>query len=147
MNKKIILLVIIMILSISVFVLSAQASITNVSIQPVSPIFNDDISLVISGMESSGAVLINDSVFVVNDFALELTLDMFVGGYTVMSQWSHTEDIGKLSIGTYDLTVNMSVDLNPSLNDTFTTSFEVVPEPSSLLLLSLGGVLLRTRKP
>lgn len=137
------LLISFIVLLISILVLPAQASITSVTVQPEIPTIYDDISLLISGTEGYGSVLITDSAFTIDGTTIELNIDMVVGWFTVVTPWSHTENIGMLPVGTYDLTVNTLVDSRSDLNDTFITSFEVVPEPATALLFGLGGIFLR----
>ncbi len=132
------------VLSMGVLVLPTQAFITDVSIQPATPTFNDDISVLVSGVES-GSMGIVDSSLTTNEMSLELDIYIEQGFLPVVTPWTHSENIGMLPIGTYDLVVNMLVVSRPDLNDTFSTSFEVVPEPSTILL-SLAGSFMAFRK-
>ena len=122
--------------------------ITDVSILPEAPTFNDDITINVFGVEGSGPVLFTDSIFVKDGTSLELDLYITVGPFLSITNWSYSEDIGILSDGMYDITVNSIFELEPFLNNTFITSFEVIPEPSSLLFLMSGvfGVRRRRRK-
>jgi len=122
-----------------------QASITDVVIQPATPTLNDDISLLIDGVESGGVAIVGYS-FTIDGASIELDIDFQETVLTVVTPWSHSENIGLLPIGTYDITVNALFNFNPSLNDTYLTSFEVVPEPTTLALLGLGGLFSRRRK-
>ena len=140
MRTKILISVIVLL--IGIFVLPAQASITSVAVQPEIPTINDDISLLISGVES-GSMEIVDTSLIINEMLLELDIYIRYGMLPVVTPWSHSENIGMLPIGTYDLTVSMFVESRPDLDDTFTTSFEVVPEPGTMILLGLGGLLIR----
>ncbi len=121
----------------------AMAAITDVSIQPATPTFNDDISVLVSGVES-GSMGIVDSSLTMNDMSLELDIYIEQGVLPVVTPWTHSENIGMLPIGTYDLMVNTIY--APDVTDTFTTSFEVVPEPTTLLLFLAGIPLLKKRK-
>ena len=120
---------------------TAYAAILEVIIQPDTPDYTEVITIIITGEEGTGPVEISDSIFSVDDNQLELNLTIANGPYTVMSPWAHQEDIGTLSIGIYELNVNTINSFNDT--DTFFTSFEVVPEPASILLISGGlfGVL------
>ena len=125
------------------FTTSVNATITDVSIEPILPTPLDVISIVSSGGESSGPVEIVDSVFSVDENSLQLNIYLEVGFAMVVTPWSHTENIGTLPAGVYDLTVNTVVELEPFRNDTSFTSFEVVPEPTTLVLFGLGGLIVK----
>ena len=53
-----------------------------------------------------------------------------------------------LPLGVYDQTVNLFVDgiLEDTLTGSFTVAEEVIPEPGTLVLLTLGGVALLRRR-
>lgn len=116
---------------------SLQAGITDVTIQPSAPTEMDNISINVFG-EESFHVSISDSPLTIDGTSLELDIHLQEGMMPVVTQWSHTEDVGNLSAGTYNLTVNTWIDRSPAFNDTYTTSFEVVPEPATALFLGLG---------
>ncbi len=120
-----------------------NASITDVDILPEVPTTFDVITIFTEGLSGSGPVEIGDTNFTMNGTNLELDIEVHAGFLTVMTPWVHSENIGPLPLGIYDLTVNAIY--APDVTDTFTTSFEVVPEPTTLLLL-LGGIpVLRKR--
>ncbi|MHC5061884.1 MAG: PEP-CTERM sorting domain-containing protein [Planctomycetota bacterium] len=121
-----------------------SAEITDVFISPQEPIEIDPITIITSGVENSGAVVIESSSFMIDGTSLELDIYLEVGSYTVMTPWQHSEDIGTLLMGTYDLTVNTINELEPEFNDTYYTSFEVIPEPATILLFGLGGLIFRS---
>ncbi len=120
-----------------------NASITDISIQPATPTFNDDISVLVSGVESSSMGIV-DSSLTVDNTSIELDIYLQEGMLPVVTPWTHSENIGMLAIGTYDLMVNTIY--APDVSDTFTTSFEVVPEPATLLLLAMGGLMMRRKR-
>ena len=125
------------------FSTSVNATITDVSIVPSLPTPLDVIFINVLGEENTGDVFIVDTDFRQDGMSLELDISLDVGPFTVVTPWSHTENIGTLSIGFYDLTVRTWEESIET--DTYSTSFEVVPEPATILLFTLGGIYLRKR--
>ena len=84
-----------------------------------------------------------------NEGGLFLELYFDPGYLTALGTWDHLENIGKFENGMYDLTVQafhrITTDSDYILNDTQTISFEVVPEPTSILFLLAGVPLLKYR--
>ena len=134
------------VLLMGVFILPAQAGITGVIIQPPAPTVADNISFDIFGVEGSGGVTVTDATYTLDENLITLDLSLDVGPLLEITPWDYTYDIGLLSIGTYDLTVNSIVAVDPTTNSTFTTSFEVVPEPTTFLLVGTGILYLRRKK-
>ena len=126
--------------------MTAQAVITDVFIFPEEPIVTDPISIFVSGEEGSGPVLITDSVFNLESYEITLDISLEAGLSPVITPWDYTYDVGLLPEGIYGLTVNTLVPAIPSRNDTYITSFEVVPEPTTFLLISAGILCLRRNK-
>ena len=120
--------------------------ITDVVISPEVPTDLDPITISTFGVETSGSVFINDSVFQIEDTILSLDLFITVGHLTVITPWSYLDDIGFLPSGTYNLTVSTFDEFDPTFNDTFSTTFKVVPEPASLLIMAVGMVTIQRRK-
>jgi hypothetical protein len=141
MRKKISKIVKILVFIVVVTSASVNATITDVSIVPSLPTPLDVISIDISGVESTGPVFITDTDFRQDGTLLELDIFLDVGFAAVVTPWSHTENIGTLSAGLYDLTVRTVED--SVVSDTYSTSFEVVPEPATLILLALGSLISR----
>lgn len=130
-------LVILFVLVINICV---YAGITSVSINPPQPTTTDFISIITAGVEGSRPVGITPVLTIIeNNIVLDLSME--VGILQVVTPWSHTENIGYLPAGIYNLEVNAIY--SPTATQTFSTSFEVVPEPTSLLLFATGIVLFR----
>ena len=123
---------------------ATQAAITDVFIFPQEPMVIDPITIITSGIEGSGDVVINSSSFLIDGTSLELDIFLDVGNFAIITPWSHSEDIDALLIGTYELTVNTIFESAPHLNDSYYTSFEVIPEPATILLFATGAIIFRT---
>ena len=127
---------------------TAKATIIDVDTLPVTPIYTDVITIFTSGIEGAGGVTVTNSVFDVDGTDLTLDLYLEIGLLTVSTPWSHSEIIGTLVPADYNLTVNTYDVFYSMYDDTFSTTFEVTPEPTSLLLLAMGiiGVRRKIRK-
>ena len=125
LERKTIQILLATVLLSSFFVLPALAGVTEVSILPENPTTVDPISFDISGLEGSGPVWINDVDFTLNGSSITLNIFLDSGPFTMMTPWDYTHDVGLLSAGTYDLTVNSYHATSPTSNTTITTSFDV----------------------
>jgi hypothetical protein len=91
-----------------------------------------------------------------NQSGMSLTLMLDFNRFAVVgdpifnSYWYWHEAIGTLPAGVYDLTIQAWDYLAPTytviLSDEYFTSFQVVPEPSTIGLLGLGAGALALRK-
>lgn len=121
-----------------------HADIDSVSILPVQPTDLDVISIITSGTEGSGPVQVTNAVFQADETNLRLDLFLDVGFLQMVTPWTDTQGIGNLSAGSYDLTVRTFI--ASELDDTYSTSFSVVPEPTSLAILTIGSFLVHFRR-
>jgi hypothetical protein len=122
----------------------AQATITNVQIIPEQPILTDSIIISVNGIEGSGRVQITSTDFAINDNSLSLDISLSVGPYTVVTPWSHSEVIGTLPQGYYDLTVRTFDYYHGTLLGTYpTVCFTVAPEPSTLAVFGFALPIFR----
>ena len=88
----------------------------------------------------SGPVTVLGSNFAANGNQLTLDMDVRLGALTVLTDWSFQRDIGTLPPGEYDLTVRALAGGN--LAGIEQIRFAVVPEPTGIAALALGGFLL-----
>jgi len=124
----------------------AEGTITDVSITPQQPMLEDAITIVTFGVESYGGVEIIDSDFQMEGTSLELDIFINVGLLDELTPWSHSEIIGTLPANSYDLTVTLDAYYGSHTEiDTYSTSFTVVPEPATVLLLVMGTVWVRAK--
>jgi predicted outer membrane repeat protein len=114
---------------LAISTITVQAVITDVFILPEEPTITDAISILVSGGEGYN-VSITDSILIIDETSIELDIYLHLGLLPVATPWSHSEDIGLLSAGIYELTANTIFESEPHLNDSYYTTFEVVPEPS-----------------
>ena len=124
------------------------ASITQVEFAPDPLTIDQPITITVSGNIGSLLIPIEDSV-IFNDhlIQIDLTFDFSVVALPAAGSWIHSVNIGTLPAGFYDLTVRILGEPIPEFDDIFETSFEVIPEPASLLLLSLAGLKVLAKHP
>lgn len=124
----------------------AWAPIYNVDITPAVPTLSDTILITASGDTGSSSWFVDSSRVLLSGNQMVLDIFMKESGIAVptVSPWNHMETIGPLNSGAYDLSVKTYQ--NSVLADTFQTDFAVIPEPSSVAMFSVGGVLLYHRR-
>ena len=132
--KKLFLLTIMMTILWSVGAVSGEiASIDNVYVEPNQPTSRDSITIVVSGRGSSTPAWIDDYDFRREGNSLELDVFISLGPFLAVSEWSHSEIIGTMPAGSYDLTVQAYTYSTRSgtyvLTHTYSISFTVVPGP------------------
>jgi len=128
----------------------SEVSIYDVQIIPEHPMQNDVIEIKVLGMFSHIGPSLDESIY--TPFNKQLQLDLFFtdhAGPTIPEPWTHVEEIGTLVLGNYDLTVEAYCRSSPEfdyvLKDTIYSDFTVVPEPTSILILTLGALFIRYR--
>ena len=123
----------------------ANATITNVSILPNAPTSIEPITIIVNGIEGGGGVQITNTDFFVNGNSLTLDIYLDIGIAQVVTPWSHNELIGTLPVGTYDITVRgfLPSYYPPPLYDSYSMSFEVTPEPSTLAIFGFALPIFR----
>ena len=117
---------------------TSKSAITNVYIEPDVPSTLDDITIFVTGFEVEGPVSIYDNNFFINDTSLTLDLYINTGFFQVITPWDYSEPIGSLPAGSYDLNVNEF--LTGNLIQTYPLSFEVIPEPSSIIIFITAAI-------
>lgn len=124
---------------------SVKATITDVSILPEEPTIIDPLTIAVSGVEDAGPISITGSNFLMEDSSLELDIFISMDFFFETTPWSHSEIIGTLPADYYNLTVNAHYSGPYTGTDTYLTSFTVVPEPATALLLAIGMVQIRLK--
>jgi len=143
-TKAIIILLVVFNLTILTNV--SKAVIDEVYITPEIPSTKDTITIFVSGIQGSGPVEINNTELFIDEYSLELDIFLTVGFLTWVTPWDYSEGIGTLSAGTYNLLVKTDQPTMSGLEDTYSITFEVIPEPTTLLFLSVGLLGLIHRK-
>jgi hypothetical protein len=136
-------------------IIACQASansvgLTGVSITPSQISNTDPITFNISGWAGHTSSWVDHDVFSQNGTSLQLDVYIDMGDLGAFSYWYDSKPLQPLSQGTYSLEVR-AFDAKPgspfygTVQDTRNASFTVTPEPATLLLLGLGGLILRKR--
>ena len=120
--------------------------ITDVYIIPEEPLPDEIITIYASGYASSAGPQVDYTEFSATGTSLSLDMFFLWGILPVVTSWSYSEEILPLAPGDYTLTLqSFGPPYAPyygRLEDTYITSFTVVPEPATVVLLGMGGVLL-----
>lgn len=127
----------------------AVINISDVQIVPETPSIYDIITINTQGYITGGGIHYSESLFSVNNYSLHLNLYYTAQmGPAIFQPWSHTDEIGTLPQGNYDLLVQSYWRTGTSgyiLHDNYSTMFQVIPEPGTLFLF-IAGALLAGRK-
>ena len=134
------------------------AKLTGIEVLPPSPLETDSVVLNAELLwPSSGYMVLGSSVTFLSDFEPQIDIDVLVpdgGVLHVLTSEVHSIDLGPLPAGTYSYTVNeiqtppSGLPLEPYWDQlTLEGTFTVVPEPTTMTVLALGGLaVLRRRK-
>lgn len=127
-------------------------TITDVAIDPILPTESDPITINTFGeidIINYPAMTFGGTVFDQSGTSLLLIFDFDewgMWGSPIGPEWLLSEPIGMLTKGEYDLTVRAytyrGATLWVELSDEYFTSFQVIPEPTTLLFLGFGGLAL-----
>jgi len=142
--KKVMISMLIAVCGAFAFMADLADAVTDVHILPEQPTVVDDITIFASGLTASSPVLSQYSEFSVLDRSLQLDIFIETGPWASIDTWWDSEEIGRLPVGRYDLTVYAFEWMEPA--GSHTIEFEVVPEPASILLLWVGIVGVRASK-
>ena len=132
--KKILIVIFAVLLMFACQVFANSVGILNVDVVPGQPLDTDLITFSISGIAGSGGANVAYDQFSQNGTSLQLDLYVDMGITTAISYWTHSKQIQLLTLGTYNLEVRAfdNQGFTPILQDTYNTSFIVVPEPCAL---------------
>lgn len=122
---------------------ACRASLNSVDWVPEVPTSADLITLRAKGIMPSGPVRILESRIMDDGFDLRWDLELWAGPLTVMTEWSHMEEVGPLPPGTYQLTVRAMEE--GMVIGQVETSLTVVPEPSAAACAAMGAAILARR--
>ncbi|MFZ9034261.1 MAG: PEP-CTERM sorting domain-containing protein [Anaerohalosphaeraceae bacterium] len=145
MKKSLLVLLVVFSLGQSI----SEGSLDYISITPSQPTASDLIELFAGGETPTNYAGLDSTNF--SAVGNDLTWDIYysLGMFQVIDNWDTSDIIGILAPGSYDLTVRVYVkgpaDAFHTLDDVGYESFNVTPEPATLVLMALGGLLIRKR--
>jgi len=147
-RKIVIVLTLTIIIYFSTSAVATTAWIVTVDMSPQEPLETDIITFDIAGQASSWPSEVGYDEFTQNGMSLQLDLYVDMGSLTMISDWTYEKQIGTLSAGTYSLEVRAFDNYDNTLQYTYPDPvyFTVVPEPTTVVLLGIGGVLLFTNR-
>ena len=154
---RLITIVLTVVITTSASVEAGSITITDVSRDPLLPTVFDSITIktfIDFNLIAYPQMVFNNSDFEQSGMSLQLDLHFYEDGMGMGTPIVSPllEPIGMLTEGFYDLTVRAYVSPNPvalvmpELSDEYFTSFQVIPEPTTLLLLVFGALGLLKRR-
>lgn len=131
-------------LTIMIFSTSTATAIwiDSVDVIPEQPLEIDIITFNIFGTASGSPSQVAYDEFSQDGTSLQLDLYVDVGIFPAFSNWTYPKQVGTLNAAAYSLEVRAFDNYYGTLQDTYTVDFTVVPEPATIVLLSIGSLLL-----
>lgn len=128
-----------------------------VIINPSNPTTSSWIWVTTEGLWPDTSYELNHQTVSVSGNTVNVRFDVDKGfmGFAVMTPFSYSALLGQLPVGTYQVNSSLYVTSmdgglglpgSPQYLGTESTSFSVTPEPASLSLLALGGLLVARRR-
>lgn len=116
--------------------------IDSVNIIPEQPFETDIITFNIAGKASTAPSWVEYDLFSQNETLLQLDLYIELGVLYTPSNWTYSKQISPLHPEVYSLQVRAFDNYDGTLQDIYNVDFTVVPEPASIVLFGIVGLLM-----